>query len=108
VDDLEREFRSCKSGLHSESSLSDHLAKQGPRTGLADAWRPVRLRYLSLKQSCGGLASVFPGTATVESDFSVLKWEFAEYRSSLTAFSLEGITQCKQVKMLSSMHHSSR
>jgi hypothetical protein len=42
-----------------------------------------------LKQSCGGLASVFPGTATIESDFSALKWEFDEYRSRLTEFSLE-------------------
>jgi hypothetical protein len=29
-----------------------------------------------LKQFCGGLAPVFPGTASVETDFSILKWEF--------------------------------
>jgi hypothetical protein len=42
-----------------------------------------------------------------ESDFSVLKWEFDEYRSCLAELSLEGIMQCKQFNMLSSMHHSS-
>jgi hypothetical protein len=41
VDDLEREFRTCKSTAHSESSLSDQLAKHGPTTGFDDAWRPV-------------------------------------------------------------------
>jgi hypothetical protein len=65
------------------------------------------MRFPVLKEFSGGLASVFLGTATVESDFRVLKWEFDQYRSSLTGFSLEGINQCKQFKMLSSMHHSS-
>jgi hypothetical protein len=37
---------------------------------------------------CGGLASPFPNTATVESDFSVLKWEKDLHRSNITSFSL--------------------
>jgi hypothetical protein len=48
----------------------------------------------------------FPGTATVESDFGVLKWEFDEYILSLSDFSVEAIMQCKQFKRLTSMHHS--
>jgi hypothetical protein len=48
-----------------------------------------------------------PLHVAVESDVSVLKWDFDEYRSYLTDFSLEGIMQCKQFNMLSSMHHSS-
>ena len=39
---------------------------------------------------------MFPDTASVESNFSVLGWEKDEYRSCLTDFSLEGIMHCKQ------------
>jgi hypothetical protein len=76
-------------------------------TGIEVAWRPVGLRFPLLKQFCGGFSSVVLGTAKVESDFCVLKWEFDQNRSSLTEFSLEGIIQCKQFQMLSSGHHSS-
>jgi hypothetical protein len=65
VDDLERQCRSLKSTVHSESSLSDQLAKHSPTTGFNDAWRPVGLRFPLDKQFCGGLASAFPGTVTV-------------------------------------------
>ena len=52
---------------------------------------------------CGGIASVFPNTATVESDFSILGWEADEYRRSLTNLLLEGIMQCKQFELLNSL-----
>ena len=54
-----------------------------------------------LRDFCGAIASVFPNTATVESDFSVLGWEKDEYRQSLTDLSLEGIIQCKQFELMS-------
>ena len=44
-----------------------------------------------LRDFCGRIATIFPNTATVESDFSVLGWEKNEYRQSLTDLSLEGI-----------------
>jgi hypothetical protein len=46
---------------------------------------------------CGGLASPFPNTATVESNFSVLKWEKDLHRSNITPFSLEGILHYRQI-----------
>lgn len=42
---------------------------------------------------CGGLATLFSGTATVESSFSVLQWEGDPSRSGLWDLSLEGIPQ---------------
>jgi hypothetical protein len=51
-----------------------------------------------LRQFCAGIATVFLGTSTVESDFGVLNWEYDDFRSSLTDFSLEGVMQCKQFK----------
>jgi hypothetical protein len=60
----------------------------------------------TLQQFCGGLATVFPGTATVESDFSVLKWEYDEFRSTLSELSLERIMQCKQFKKVMELQHN--
>ena len=44
----------------------------------------------------GGLATVFPGTAEVESDFSVLKYEKNSFRTRSLDLMLEGIMHCKQ------------
>jgi hypothetical protein len=52
----------------------------------------------------GGLATVFLGTATVESDFSVLKYAKNDYRTALTDFSLEGILHAKQFRMLQAIN----
>ncbi len=37
-----------------------------------DSWSPLRKDYDALKEYCGGLASVMPGTSSVESDFSLI------------------------------------
>jgi hypothetical protein len=60
---------------------------------------------VELKRFCGGLASVFPGTATVESDFSLSNWEKDDYCASLTDFSLEGILHSKQYFELLDVAH---
>ncbi|KAG2965390.1 hypothetical protein PC129_g18885 [Phytophthora cactorum] len=46
------------------------------------------------------LASTFPNTATVESDFFIMGWEKYVYRKSTTDFSLEGVMHAKQFKAL--------
>jgi hypothetical protein len=106
IEDLEREFRSFKAAVHDETALHSTLEAHGPATSFKEAWRPFGYRFPLLKRFCGGLASVFPGTATVESDFSLLNWEFDEFRTSLTELSLEGILQCKQFKKLSGIQHA--
>ena len=64
-----------------------------------EAWgvEGIASEYPNLCEFAGGLASIFPNTASVESDFSVLKWEKDEFRHSLSDFSLEGILQCRQM-----------
>ncbi|KAI0561426.1 hypothetical protein FGB62_82g067 [Gracilaria domingensis] len=59
------------------------------------AWLPFKTHFPILHSFVGGLASVFHGTSSVESDFSVMNWEKDEYRQSLTDISLEGILQAK-------------
>jgi hypothetical protein len=47
-----------------------------------------------------GLATVFANTTSVESDFSILKWEMDKNQTSLMHLSLEDIFQAKQQSML--------
>ena len=64
------------------------------------AWQVVQGWFEILRDFCGGIATVFANTASVESDFSILGWEKDQYRLSLTDLSLEGILHCKQYKKL--------
>jgi hypothetical protein len=47
------------------------------------------------------LDTAFPGTCTVESDFSIVKWEKDVCRIGPTDFSLEDILQAKQFETIS-------
>jgi hypothetical protein len=66
-------------------------------TQFNEAWDELGIPFEQLRQFCGGLATAFPNTTSVESDFSVLKWEMDPNRSSMTDLSLEGIFQAKQM-----------
>ena len=69
------------------------------KTSFEGGWGILGTQFQKLKRLCSGFASVFPGTSTVESDFSVIGWEKNEYQTALTDFSLEGILQCKQYEV---------
>ena len=63
-------------------------------------WLPTNNCFPLLQSFCGGLASAFPSTATVESDFSIIGWGKSDDRHDLTDFSLEGILDAKQYNNL--------
>lgn len=73
------------------------------RTPFDVAWKLLAPQYPDLVEYCGGLATVFPGTATVESDFSILRWEKDIFRKSLSHFGLEGVMHSKQYFLLESL-----
>ena len=58
------------------------------------------VRDPNLLRFAAGLATVMPGTATVEADFSIINYERDSYRSALTNFSLEGILHSRQLEKL--------
>lgn len=104
--ELEDEFRSFKRHVSSTTAArndadrySSSFASGGDVFG--KAWEPFKTRFKKLVSFFGGLATVFPSTAAVESDFSVLQWEKDVYRQSLTDLSLEGVLHCKQIDALS-------
>ena len=64
------------------------------------AWQVYKVEYPQLYAFACGMATMFPTTATVESDFSVLKWEKNSHRLRLDDLSLAGIMHSKQYNRL--------
>jgi hypothetical protein len=90
------EFKEMKNNYRHEQQFKQIIDGVDHKTSFSDGWKILVNRYPLLCSFIGALASVFPGTSTVESDFSLIGWEKDEYRTSLTNFSLEGILHCKQ------------
>ncbi len=84
-----------------------HVAKtfdqHDENTFFNDAWDVVKGRFSGLREFCGGLATTFPNTAAVESNFSMVKWEENDIRTSLTSLALVGIMQAKQFELLKAL-----
>jgi hypothetical protein len=62
--------------------------------------RPIR----SSARFLWGFGDRVANTASVESDFSILKWEMDEFLTSLKHLSLEGVFQSKQMALLRSVY----
>ena len=92
IDIIEQEFLNLKREFKKNINLFDE------NTMTFNSWNG--LNYPLLKMYCGGLSTVFLGTANVESDFSIVNFEKSDYRTSLSDFSLEGILHCKQYDQL--------
>src|SRR5437763_16733195 len=98
---IEHQHSKLVLAYQNDSALKSALDKCDHDTSFQAAWVIVEGRFDTLRDFCGGIATVFANTASVESDFSVLGWEKDEYRMSLTDLSLEGMMQCKQFDLLS-------
>jgi hypothetical protein len=59
-------------------------------------WVSLQSHFPELCEFSSGLATIYPGTTRVESDFSILGWERDGYRSALMDFLLEGIMHANQ------------
>ena len=96
---IEDEHATLRHDVASKPLLQISIAGLPPRASFKDSWGVVgldaKVRYPRLLKFVGGLASPFATTATVESDFSILRWEKDAGRGNLEDFSLEGIVQCK-------------
>jgi hypothetical protein len=96
INEMYDEFMAFKDQYRREAAIREIVDKMNVNTDFKKGWRPFVDRYGKLVRFLGGLASVFPGTSTVESDFSVIGIEKDCYRNSLTDFELEGVLQSKQ------------
>lgn len=98
-DFLETEYLDLKKKLEDKKLLTylENRAKESDYD-FEKAWKPIAKDYPRLYDFCGSLATIFPGTATVEADFSGLKWSKDAHSFSLSDFSLEAKLQAKQWK----------
>ena len=105
---IQEEHRELISAYRSEEPLRDAIKSSTSTASFIDGWKCIGSgRFEKLKEFCGGLGTVFPGTATVKSDFSVMNYEKNDYRTALTDLSLEGILHSKQYKMIEGFKHCS-
>ena len=80
VDELEREFKNFEERYASNRGFKQLVDNTADRTStFQDNWKSFQPTYPKLVEFCSGLASVFLGTSTVESDFFVIGWEKDEY-----------------------------
>jgi len=104
IDDLESQHRDLRFKYQESPTLAEAIDTCDDTTSFKTAWSIVGSgRFDVLKDFCGGIATVFADTATVEADLSNISWEKDDFRKSLTDLSVEGILQCKQYDLLSSL-----
>ena len=97
VRQIDEDFAALLRAYRTEPPLQTALDEMtGTSVSFQDAWAPVAGRFKMLKEFCGGIATVFPNSTTVEADFSRFGLEKTEYRKSLTDLSLEGVLHSKQ------------
>jgi hypothetical protein len=103
IDVIADQHKALLRAYRSEAVLRAGIDACDARTSFETAWTALSAQFPDLVEFCGGLATIFPGTATVESDFSILRWEKDAFRKDLSDFSLEGVLQTKQYQLLDSL-----
>ncbi|KAI9915742.1 hypothetical protein PsorP6_007650 [Peronosclerospora sorghi] len=97
VEQVEADHRVNDVGLvkayNQEPSTKALIDEHTLKTNFNDVWASIGNRFTFLRRFSGGLAVAFANTTSVESDFSVLKWENDNFRQSMTNLTLEGIFQ---------------
>ncbi|CAM6027358.1 unnamed protein product [Sphagnum balticum] len=83
-----------------EPPVKTILDQHDHKTKFNDTWEALGIWFATLRTFCGNLATLFPNSTSVESDFSILKWEKDPYRDNLLNLSLEGVFQSKQFEAL--------
>jgi hypothetical protein len=79
------------------SELAAQAAKHASANGFDECWGPLRDEFPTLRLFACRLASVFPGSSTVELDYSILKFSKSDNRSSLADLSVEGLFHARQL-----------
>jgi hypothetical protein len=103
---MEDEFILLKQMYRDEEAVTeaiDAIEGDGKVWEFERCWESVAARVPLLYDFFGGLGTVFPGTATVEADFSNLKWTKDAYSTSLSDFSLEAKLHTRQFHLIQSL-----
>ena len=101
IDDIELQFRELKDHMDCNIEVKNEVERNA-RDGcnFRQCWQVFDEKYPTLREYCAGLATVFPGTTQLESDFSLLKGAKTSHRKRLLDLSLEGCMHSKQFSHL--------
>ncbi len=92
INAIENDHHKLLTAYCRENGILSIVYQHDHTTSFNEAWDSLDgARFDQLCRFCAGLATVFPNSTLVESDFSILKWELDEFRKSLMDLSLEGI-----------------
>ncbi len=80
------------------------IDKHDHTTFFNTGWDDLKGQFEHLQMFCGGLANAFANITSVESDFSILKWEKYDFRQSMMNLTLDGIFQAKQRRVVMGIH----
>jgi hypothetical protein len=96
INAIENNHRKLLTAYRRENDISSIVDQHDHMTLFNKAWDSFDgTRFDQLRRFCAELATVFPNSTSVKSDFSILKWELDEFRKSLLDLSLDGIFQAK-------------
>jgi hypothetical protein len=87
IDEVENEHKKLSIAYSREPGVKAPFDTHDESAFFSVASDSVNRRFKTLRQFCGGLATVFPNTTSVGSDFSLMKWEKDEHRMTLTSLS---------------------
>jgi hypothetical protein len=102
IETIGRQHNALYDSYHCQPDVKSSIDSFGDSAAYRDTWIGPQNTYPLLERFVGGLATIFPGTSTVASDFSV-KYEKDKNRMSLTDASLEGILHAKQDRRMHSL-----
>ena len=103
VEKIDDQFRKLRFGFTEQNEFAQMLQNASAGSAVQSfeqCWSPLGREFEDLQRFCGAIASVMPGTSSVESDFSLINWTKDPFSQSLTDFSLESILHCKQYQKL--------
>lgn len=104
IDQIEEDHRKSRRVANSRTHFKDVLGNcSDVKTRFEKGWALCRRRFDKLQLFAGSLASMFPNTVTVESDFLIMGAKKNVYRQSLTEISLEGVLQARKFETPCSM-----
>lgn len=96
IDQIVEDHRDLLKFSGSDQVLRTTIDQHDIKMIFDQAWDCVPGRFARIRAFCGGLATVFANTKSIESNFSTLKWKLGEYRTSMMHISVEGVFQAKQ------------
>jgi hypothetical protein len=103
IDKIEWDHSSLLVAYQYDPEFRGAIQRCSTATSFKDSWSLASGRWRSLMEFCGGFASIFPNTASVEYDFSIINQEKDAHRLALTDLSLAGIMHSKQYDLLNTL-----